>query len=170
MIDSVLFGSYDANDLRKTIFFKNLGTGLGYSFKGNYDGSIFGQLFNGIAVDELYLLRAEAQARLGNKDAAMADINTLLQKRYKTGFFVPLTATTAADALRKVLTERRKELVGRSRRWFDLRRLNQDPNFAISIYRKVNGTTYQLAPNDNRYTFYIPLNVVALTGMEQNTR
>jgi starch-binding outer membrane protein, SusD/RagB family len=170
IIDTILFTMYDPNDLRKTLFFKNLGTGLGYGFKGNYDGSPYGQLFNGIAVDEVYLLRAEAAARLGNKDAAMADINILLQKRYKTGFFVPLSASTAADALKKVLTERRKELVGRSRRWFDLRRLNQDPAFAVTLYRKVTGTVYQLPPNDNRYTFYIPLNVVSLTGMEQNIR
>lgn len=170
MIDTILFAMYDLNDLRRSLFFKNLGAGQGFSFKGNYDGSVFGQLFNGIAVDEIYLLRAEAQARLGNKDAAMADLNTLLQKRYKTGFFTALTAANATDALKKVLTERRKELIGRSRRWFDLRRLNQDPNFAITLYRKVNGTSYQLPPNDNRYTFYIPLNVVALTGMEQNTR
>ena len=170
IVDSFLLTMYETNDLRKSLFFKNLGAGLGFGFKGNYDGSSFGQLFNGIAVDEIYLLRAEAQARLGYKDAAMADINILLQKRYKAGSFTPLVATTAMEALNKVLMERRKELIGRSRRWFDLRRLNQDARFALTIYRKVNGTLYQLPANDNRYTFLIPLNVVSLTGMEQNIR
>lgn len=170
VVDSVLFASYENNDLRKTLFYKNLGTGAGYGFKGNYDGSPFGQLFNGIAVDEVYLLQAEGAARLGNKDAALASLNTLLAKRYKTGTFIPVTAANATEALKKVLAERRKELAGRSRRWFDLRRLNQDPAFAVTLYRKVNGTIFQLPPNDNRYTFYIPLNVVELSGMEQNVR
>lgn len=170
LIDSVFILSYNSTDLRKALFFKNLGTGLGFAFKGNYDGSAFGQLFNGFAVDEVFLLRAEAAARLGDKDAAMADLNSLLLKRFKTGTFTALTAASATDALNKVLAERRKELVGRSRRWMDLRRLNQEPAYAKTLLRKVNGIVFELPPNDNRYTFYIPLNVIALTGMEQNPR
>lgn len=170
IVDSLLFLAYGQYDLRRTLFFKNLGTAQGYGFKGSYDATPYGQLFSGIAVDELYLLRAEAAARSGDKDAAIADINTLLLKRYKTGFFTPLTAATPTDALNQVLLERRKELVGRSRRWMDLRRFSYDPAFAKTLFRKVNGTIYELPPGDKRYTFYIPLNVVALTGMEQNIR
>jgi tetratricopeptide (TPR) repeat protein len=166
-VDSVLYQSYSNNDLRKTIFYQSNGTGT-FGFKGSYDGSV--SRFCGIATDEVYLIRAECKARLGNKDDAMADLNTLLIKRWKTGTFVPLTATNADDALAKILDERRKELVLRGTRWMDLRRLNRDSRFAKTLVRKLYGITYLLPPNDNRYTFYIPQNVIDISGIQQNQR
>lgn len=168
-VDSLLYKSYAANDLRKSLFYTANGTGT-YGFKGSYNASTSGSNFNGLATDEIYLIRAECEARAGNKNAAMNDLNTLLVKRWKTGTFVDYTATDANDALNKVLAERRKELVGRGLRWFDLRRLNWEPAWAKTLFRKVNGTTYQLPPNDKRYTFYIPQNVIEFTGIQQNER
>ena len=170
--DTLLYDSYGANDLRKKLFFKTNGSGasVSYGFKGNYDGSAPGLTFSGPAVDEMYLIRAECLAREGNVPAAMNDLNTLLITRWKTGTFVPFTASTAEDALIKVLAERRKELIVRGTRWFDLRRLNSDSRFAKTLVRKINGVVSQLPPNDPRYTFYIPAMVVAMSGIEQNDR
>ena len=165
-IDSLLMTSYSTNDLRKSIFFQ-LNAGQ-YNFKGSYNGDP--TAFSGIAVDEIYLTRAECNARMGNKDAALADLNTLLIKRFKTNTFVPVTATDANDALIKILMERRKELVQRGTRWTDLRRLNADPAFAKTLTRIINGQTYILPPNDPRYTMYFPLRVIAQSGMQQNVR
>jgi len=171
-VDTLLYQSYAVNDLRKTLFFKTNGTGAAayFTFKGSYDGSTGGSLYNGLAVDEMYLIRAESSARQGNTSAALSDLNTLLVKRYKTGTFVPVTATGADDALNKILAERRKELVSRGLRWLDLRRLNKDSHFAKTLTRKINGVTYLLPPGDPRYTFYIPDIVIRLTGMQQNVR
>jgi hypothetical protein len=151
--DSALFNLYDNNDLRKSLFFTNSAYAGGLIFNGDYSG---GNYFTGIAVDELYLLRAEGYARMGNVNSAMADLNTLLVKRYTTGTFTPRTATDAFDALQQIITERRKELVFRGCRWTDLRRLNTDPRFATTLSRKVLGVTYTLPPNDSRYTLRIP--------------
>jgi tetratricopeptide (TPR) repeat protein len=171
-VDTMLFASYGLNDLRKSLFFKVNGTGAAayYTFKGSYDGTTAGSLFNGPAVDEMYLIRSECFARTGNVVAALNDLDTLLVKRCKTGTFVPVAATSPDDALNKILVERRKELVGRGQRWFDLRRLNKDPRFAKTLVRKLNGQTYQLPPNDPRYTYYIPALVITISGMQQNTR
>jgi hypothetical protein len=38
----------------------------------------------------------------------MNDLNTLLQKRWRTGAFTSATVTGAAEALRLILTERKK--------------------------------------------------------------
>ncbi|MBA3675725.1 MAG: RagB/SusD family nutrient uptake outer membrane protein [Chitinophagaceae bacterium] len=165
--DSILYQSYSPNDLRRTLFYQSNGPGT-FGFKGSYDGSA--NPFIGIATDEVYLIRAECKARTGDKDGSMTDLNTLLVKRWKTGTFIPYTASDPSDALVKVLSERRKELVLRGSRWFDLRRLNKDPRFAKTLTRKINGQIYQLPPNDPRYTFYIPLSVIALTGIPQNSR
>ena len=164
-IDSTLFRSYLLNDLRRTVFFK-INKDSSYAFKGSYTGTT--EDFNGLATDEMFLIRSECNARKGNTNAAMTDLNTLLVKRWKSGTFTAFTASDATDALTKVLTERRKELITRSLRWTDLRRLNKDPQFAVTITRIIDGKTYTLPPGDNRYVFHIPLNVITMTGMEQN--
>ncbi len=166
--DSTLYQSYGTNDLRKTVFYRiNATLPL---FKGSYTG-LANSYFSGIATNELYLIRAEANARLGNTGNAMADLNALLQKRWKTGNFVPLTATSSNDALVKIITERRKELpFTGSARWEDLRRLNKDPQFAKTLIRQLNGQNYTLAPNDPKYTLPIPDIEIKLSGIQQNLR
>ena len=156
-VDTSLVDLYDSTDLRKSIYFYNSAYAGGYVFEGDYSGYY---LFTGVAVDELYLLRAEAFARQGNVTAALSDLNTLLIKRYQTGSFVPRTATSASDALVQIITERRKELAFRGLRWTDLRRLNTDPRFAKTLSRTVLGTTYTLPPNDDRYTLQVPAYVI----------
>jgi hypothetical protein len=164
--DTLLYGSYTANDLRKTVFFTPYRGD--YYFRGTYDTK--GYVYSGIATDEVYLIRAESNARLGNTGAAMNDLNTLLITRWKTGTFVPYTAVSAQDALQQILTERRKELLYRGLRWTDLRRLNKDNRFAVTLIRILNGVTYTLPPNDPRYAWPIPDNEIQLSGLQQNAR
>ena len=162
--DSLLFNSYAPEDLRKKLFFKN-----GPVFFGRYDED--GYAFGGIASDEMYLIRSECKARSGLTTAAMDDLNALLTTRWTSNHFSPYTAVSPEDALQQVLTERRKELLYRGLRWTDLRRLNKEPGHAITIYRTVNGQSYSLPSADNRYTYLIPDNVIALhPGMPQNPR
>lgn len=166
-IDASLYNSYHNNDLRKTAFFMSRAGGI-FTFKGHYSGS--GDRFGGIATDELYLIRAECYARKGNSSEAMKDLNTLLEKRWKKGTFSAFTASNADDALKQILIERRKELLFRGIRWSDLRRLNKDPKFAVTLTRKVNGETFTLPPNDKRYTLLIPQREIAGSGIKQNPR
>lgn len=166
-VDSFLYQSYDTNDLRRKLYFVSNGPGT-VGFRGSYDGTR--SLFNGLATDEVYLIKAECEARLGSKDSAMDDLNKLLSTRWIAGTFVPLIAATSDDALNIILAERRKELILRGSRWFDLRRLNKDPRFAKTLTRIENGISYTLPPMDPRYTFLLPVQVIALTGMQQNNR
>ena len=172
VVDSTLFQSYSANDLRRSLFFVSVNGFI--AFKGSYTRSV--RPYTGIATDEVYLIRAECNARLGNTANAMADLNTLLRKRWKkdpiTGLslYVDQTATDANDALSKILIERRKELIHRGLRWTDLRRLNKDPRFAITLTRILNGQTYTLSPNDPKYVLPIPDDEINLTGIQQNPR
>jgi hypothetical protein len=137
-------------------------------FIGSYSGSLL--YFDGLATDELYLIRAECNARSGKTTEAMNDLNDLLITRYATGHFTPLTASNAGNALDQILTERRKELVLRGLRWSDLRRLNKDPHYAVTLTRTLNGQTYSLPPNDNKYVFPIPDDEIKISGIPQNPR
>jgi hypothetical protein len=167
LVDSGLYASYAANDLRKVIFYRELTPGK-LKFKGNYAGTL--AMFSGTATDELLLIRAECRARAGDAAGAMADLNTLLVTRWAKGTFVPYTATDADGALAQVLIERRKELVGRTLRWSDLRRLNTDPRFRVTLSHVVGGHPYSLDPGNQRYTYPIPEEEVRLGGLSQNAR
>ena len=164
--DSILYSSYDGNDLRRSLFFDNTGATLRY--KGSYTQSrVF---FGGIAMDEIYLISSECNARLGNTAASMSDLNTLLLTRWRNGTYIKRTATDATDALTQILTERRKELIFRGLRWSDLRRLNTDPNYAVTLKRILNGTTYSLTPNSLDYVLPIPDDETQRSGIPQNPR
>jgi len=162
---------YEANDLRRSIFLKSVGgSSTVFTFSGNYEPAFNGTNFIGLAVDELYLIRAECYARSGNTTSALADLNTLLRKRWKTESYTNKTAASADEALASILMERRKELLLRGLRWSDLRRLNQDPRFAVTLKRTVLGVEYTLPPNDLRYTLLIPSEVINQSSHLQNKR
>lgn len=166
-VDTQLYNSYAGNDLRKAIFFKK-NTDNSYTIKGSYDGTYSGGFFNGIATDEQYLIVAECAARMGRTEQAMAALNTLLSKRFSG--FTPYRATSAQEALDLVIAERRKELVLRGTRWADLRRLNKEPRYAVTLKRKLGDKEYELPPGDKRYVALIPKKVTDVSGLVQNER
>jgi starch-binding outer membrane protein, SusD/RagB family len=167
IVDSTLYQLYDTSDLRRSLFFKSNGGQL--RFYGSYSQQAV--FFGGLATDELYLTRAECNARKGNLQPALDDLNTLLLNRWKNnGTFVPFTTTDPQVLLDKILLERRKELCFRGLRWMDLKRLNKEPRYADTLFRRVNGQTYQLLPNSPLYVMPIPPRVILLSGMQQNPR
>ncbi|MXV49941.1 RagB/SusD family nutrient uptake outer membrane protein [Pedobacter sp. HMF7647] len=161
--EPALYNSYDDNDLRKRLYFTE-----GGNYKGTYLASAYP--FGGLAVDELYLIRAECSARKNDADNALADINTVLIKRWKTGTYVPYTVTDPAAVLQIVLNEQRKELVARGLRWTYLRRLNKDSRFAVALTRSYKGSKFTLPANDLKYTFAVPDDEISGSGIEQNKR
>jgi len=167
IIDSTLYGSYSTQDLRRSLFYQLNANGQP-NMKSGYAHVVWP--FTGLATDELYLIRAECAARAGYTTAALNDLNTLLQRRYVTGTFTPVTASSSAQALDTILVERRKELPFRGVRWTDLRRLNLEGR-TITLTRVLNGTTYQLPPNSKLYTLPIPPDVIIFNpNMKQNPR
>ncbi|WP_316812561.1 RagB/SusD family nutrient uptake outer membrane protein [Pedobacter heparinus] len=167
LVDRNLFDAYLSNDLRKTRFYRQNANNT-ISFKGAYE-SLTNQQFNGLSTDEIYLTRSECYARAGKTAEAMKDLNDLMIKRWDKNVPYPtITATSADDALVKILEERKKELILRGVRWMDLRRLNKDPRYAVTLKRTVLGVEYTLEPNSYRYTFPIPDDIIQQTGIQQN--
>ncbi|WP_442587839.1 RagB/SusD family nutrient uptake outer membrane protein [Pedobacter sp. AW31-3R] len=173
-INQDLIDLYGTNDLRKEVFFSQNTEDNSYYFTGNYAANTSASFFTGLAVDEVLLTRAECYARTGNVGDAMVDLNKLLVSRWNTNEgttpYIPISAVDANDALGKVTLERRKELVFRSMRWTDLRRLNKETLFAKTLTRTVSGMNYTLPPNDLRYTLLIKRDAVNYGGIEQNQR
>ncbi|MBN8666758.1 MAG: RagB/SusD family nutrient uptake outer membrane protein [Chitinophagales bacterium] len=174
-IDSTIYASYNNDDLRKALFFEDAASDFGIPddygkyFSGSYDRT--NKYFAGISTNEIYLIRAECYARTGNISSALQDLNDLMRKRWKNSVPYPsITASTQAEALDKVLTERRKELLFRGLRWVDIRRFNKE-GANISITRNIDGQIYTLPANSNKFTHLIPPEVIDFNpGLQQNPR
>jgi hypothetical protein len=169
-IDTTLISQYVPGDNRKRVYFR-LGTGVNnkyYVFKGSYDGTA--NLLDGISTDEVYLMRAESEARLNKVPEAMNDLNKLLKTRWdKAATYVDIAAANQTEAINIILKERRKSLVMRGLRWIDIKRLNV-MGANISPKHIANGVEYQLPANDLRYAVAIPESIIRVSGMQQNRR
>lgn len=163
--DTNLVALLEPGDLRRSVRFYN-NNGVLFN-SGSYNGSPWP--FTGVAVDEVYLIRAECLARTGNLADACTTLNQLLQNRYTPATFTPFSSGDHDIVLRKVLTERRKELAWRGTRWNDLKRLNRD-GANITLTRNLDGKIYTLPPNDPRYVLPIPDDEIALSHIQQNKR
>jgi hypothetical protein len=166
-VDTTLYRSFGANDLRKAVFFKT-NTDGSFAFKGNYTGQNNASIFTGVATDELYLIKAECAARNGNIKEALTTVNNLLIMRWKSGTYIPMNISDKDQLLAAVLIERRKELIFRNLRWTDLRRLNLEPESGKTIIRNVNGTVYSLPPQSDRYVLQLDRSTIDISGLQQN--
>lgn len=169
-VDSLLYKSYETDDLRKSLFYKVISpVEKKVVFKGTYTGS--STLFGGLATNEIVLNRAEAYARTNHLNEAQEDINRLLRHRYNPNAYVDLSSNDITQVLKFILSERRKELPFTGQlRWEDLRRLNEEPRFEVELKRVVNGQTFTLLPKNERYIYPIPDDEVRLSGLAQNER
>jgi len=169
-----LIATYSDNDLRKVLYFTKLVDNT-YTKKNGYYGFGSTYPFTGLATDEVYLIKAECLARRNQTQTALTTLDQLLVKRWNPGATNPskpyqnAVASTPEEALSLILLERRKELVWRGLRWYDLKRLNKS-GANITLTRTVNGNTYSLPPNDLRYVFPIPDDEILLSGIQQNLR
>lgn len=165
-VDTALYNSYETNDLRRTLLFQPRSSGQGVSFVGSYFGSNL--IFSGLALDEIYLIRAECRARAGDMTNALADLNTLLRNRYKSGTFHPYVITDRNEGLRLILAHRRKETPFRELRWSDIRRLGQDTVATVTLKRTIGDSSWILLPGDVRHTWQIPDAETQLSHIPQN--
>lgn len=170
LVDSMLYKSYLPTDLRKVVFFRANAYPLNsFGYKGSYDNSM-ANLFVGLTTSEVYLIKAEAAARIGKIDEALVTLNTLGEKRYKQNTYIAVTERNPTLLLPLILTERQKELVFRGRRWSDLKRLNLESKFQKTLSRKMHGVIYQLEPNSRKYAYRLPETVINNGKIPQNIR
>ncbi|MFT3823092.1 MAG: RagB/SusD family nutrient uptake outer membrane protein [Chitinophagaceae bacterium] len=114
-------GLIQSNDIRYTAYFSTIGTGLALTkYKGKnavVDGNAN---FIAFHTGEMYLIRAEAEAKNSQEGPALTDLNALRSARING--YVPLVGVTGQPLLDAIAIERRRELVGEGHRFFDLKR------------------------------------------------
>ena len=172
-----LLSSYDqANDIRYSSYFRSLlrganrNTGTARTVLIKYDAKQSNLSrpdgivnFKAFRTGEMYLIRAEAYARLGgaNEALGLADLNTLRAARIAGYTPVVLSGSALINA---IALERRKELVGEGHRFLDLKRTTRTLN------RITNCTSFcSLLSSDREWVFPIPQDELqANEAMEQN--
>lgn len=130
----------------------------------------------GLQLSELYLLRAECLARLGDLPGAVADLERLRKNRMPADAYAVGTAiANDQTALVKfVIDERIREFAMEGYRWFDMRRLSVDPLFAGKAFQhtlyNIDGTTTIISMDQpNRLVMRIPEQfMLSNPGMQNN--
>lgn len=158
-----LLDSYTGGDLRREALF------FSYNGKIVFGGGYTAGYNTGLGVNEVLLIRAECRVRRSDLAGALKDLNYLLKNRYDSSF-ESFSTMDADELLKRIIDERKKELVLRGVRWEDLRRLNKEPKFAKTLVRVVEGQRYELPPNDPRYVWPIPDQEILMSGIQQNIR
>ena len=110
---------------------------------------------------EMYLIRAEANAKLGNNAAAIADVNIIRQRAGLSGaaLFTPTDLKGYASVLDVVLDERRLELAFETHRVFDLFRNNRN---VFRNYPGVQTNPQTVSYTDARVVHFIPQQEILL--------
>ncbi|NSL89569.1 RagB/SusD family nutrient uptake outer membrane protein [Chitinophaga sp. Mgbs1] len=104
---------------------------------------------------EMYLIRAEASAKMGKMDAAIADVNIIRQRAGLSGsaLFSTTDLKGYPSVLDVVLDERRLELAFEAQRSFDLFRNNRS---VIRNYKGVHPPNQVIRATDEKVLHYIP--------------
>lgn len=131
----------------------------------------YGTVNVGPTVPEMYLIKAEYEARNNNPQAAMQYINIVRKNRYTISGYQDLTASNTSQAMQGVIEERRRELVATGMRLFDLKRWNLESAYQITITHHFAGKNLTLAPNSNDCVLPIATKYIDLNPeIKQNER
>lgn len=122
----------------------------------------------GIKLSEVYLMAAECYARKGDKDNAMKYVNDLRKHRHIAKYYTDLTAADAAEAMKIVREERKRELMFTSNSFFDMRRFCTE--FNETLTREYDGQTYTLKPDSHLLTFPFPVSAMQNSNLIQNSK
>lgn len=112
--------------------------------------------YGGLTTTEVYLIKAECQARLNQVPEAMNTLNAVRVKRIFAQNYSPLSAANTIDAVKLIQRTKANELINSITTFADARRLNKDPNYATTLTKIENGQSYSLAPVSHLWTMPFP--------------
>ncbi|MEN7550345.1 RagB/SusD family nutrient uptake outer membrane protein [Rapidithrix thailandica] len=178
--DNVMGGGYDY----KVYLYSSLGTYFVLKFEEHFvvtnTNSNTGLPYTIVPLlssEEMLFNRAEAYAKLGRYEEALADLNIFASKRMsnyqpqhhdlnenKVRDFYE-TGDTEEALIAAILDMRRAEFLHEGLRWFDILR------YRLPVVHRTNsGEVYELNPGDPRRVLQIPPESITLGGLEPNPR
>lgn len=127
----------------------------------------------GMRLSEVYLMVAESYARKGDKEHALLYLNDLRKNRMLASKYEDLEAADAAEALKLVREERKRELVLTTNGFFDMRRYCTQFNETLTKeYTNAAGEAqiYTLRPDSPLLVAPFPQNAMETSDLVQNTK
>ena len=103
---------------------------------------------------EIYLNRAEAEAKMGNYAAALADLNIIRERAITGGGYKSLDASNAAERIDK---ERQLELAFQAERSYDVFR---NGGSLTRHYPGAHNQKIDILPTDYRVVYFIPQDAI----------
>lgn len=169
--DYVVMNSFinelDPRDNRNSIFYQKKQTDYSHQleaylltkFPGNPDlnrassAPRYGNMPKVMRLAEVYLIRAEAYARLNNEALANADLNALRAKRLSNY----TDQTFSGDQLlTEIKNERKRELVMEGHRLYDLKRFKEGFARVHQDQVQTQSSSISVTPDNLRFTWPIP--------------
>lgn len=140
----------ESNDLRLTRHF---------NFSGWHSPFL---KYVGPSTPEMYLIRAEVSARNNDVQAALDDLNEIRKYRFMEEDYQEILSGDVDDIFELVMLERRRELLFKAHRWFDVKRLNAEGKWNVTFERRDadDNVIATLPPNDNNWIFAIPQKII----------
>ncbi len=130
-----------------------------------YYGTLQGYFnYGGITTVEVYLIKAECLARSGDVDGAMEVLNAVRKTRILQEKYSDLTAANKAEAMTKIIQNKRNELILTLIPFCDIRRLNQEGTYKITLSKVVDGETLTLSPDSHMWTMPFPQGAIDNPG------
>lgn len=164
--DSTMFEEGDARFL--TNFWRDAANNV-WNFR-RYDLQTTGS----IKTTEMHLILAECYARKGdaaNLQKAMAELNIIRKKRILPDYYTDLTPSTKAEAIRLIRLQRQVELMFSDMLFYDLRRFNTEPEYALTLKKKdADGIIRTIEPDSPLWVLPFGNDVMSKNpGLKQNT-
>jgi tetratricopeptide (TPR) repeat protein len=133
-----------------------------------YQGTAYG-FFNlgGITTVEVYLIKAECEARLASGSdfsAAMETLNKVRQTRIRPAVYAPKSASTLAEAIEAISITKANELVLTIVPFADARRLNNEGLVTKTFSKQLDGKTVSLTKDSYLWTMPFPNGAVSNPG------
>lgn len=133
-----------------------------------YDGLCSGFFnYGGLTTTEIYLIKAECEARQatgGDFTAAMNTLNTVREKRIRPDVYQPATASTLAEAIELIRRTKDNELIFSIVPFADARRFNHEGTYARTMTKTYNEQTLTLRPDSHLWTMPFPAGAINNPG------
>lgn len=123
--------------------------------------------WGGLTTTEVYLIKAECQARLaqgGDFTEAMNTLNAVRQTRIRPEVYQPLTVSTLAEAIELIRRTKDNELIFSIVPFADARRFNQEGTYARTMTKTYEDETYMLRPDSHLWTMPFPAGAINNPG------
>ena len=161
---------FEEGDMKALVRWKKYQSATDVYHKGMLSGYYN---LSGIATPEVYLIKAECQARKGQINEALATLDKVRESRIHPDFYKPSAAANTAEAIDLIRRTKDNDLVNSIIPFIDMKRYNAEGTYARTLTKEFDGKTYTLRPDSHLWTMVFPANAINRPGngvLTQNSK